>query len=111
MVGAGGELVGEITAQATALRFHFLDRAQRLVGHATTTSRSPSASTWPTSGLLNSGGGSVPLRSSSRTLVPERVTWDSASCGQVLGDAMPPQRWQENVCSKQMGGMPSSPGA
>src|SRR5882724_4183806 len=93
-VGARGELVGETPTQAAALLFHLLDRAQRLVGHATTTSRSPSASTWPTSGRLNSGGGSVPLRSISRTLVPESVTWDSASCGQVLGDAMPPQRWQ-----------------
>src|SRR5438034_11838847 len=42
-------------------------------------SRSPSESTWPTSGRLNSGGGSVPLRSSSRTLLPESVTCDSAS--------------------------------
>ncbi len=94
MVAAGSELGREITPQAVALLLHLLDRAERLLGHATTTSRSPSASTWPTSGRLNSGGGSVPLRSSSRTLVPESVTWDSASCGHVLGDAMPPQRWQ-----------------
>src|SRR2546429_5916664 len=45
-----------------ALLLHLLDRAERLLGHATTTSRRPSASTWPTSGRLNSGGGSVPLR-------------------------------------------------
>src|SRR5881398_1248810 len=94
MVAAGSELGREITPQAVALLLHLLDRAERLLVHATTTSRRPSASTWPTSGRLNSGGGSVPLRSSSRTLLPESVTWDSASCGQVLGDAMPPQRWQ-----------------
>src|SRR5207247_7321608 len=94
VVGAGGELLREMPAQSAALLLHLLDRAERFVGHATATSRSPSASTWPTSGRLNSGGGSVPLRSSSRTLVPESVTWNSASCGQVLGDAMPPQRRQ-----------------
>ena len=93
VVGAGGELLREMPAQSPALLLHLLDRAQRFLGHATT-SRNPSASTWPTSGRLNSGGGSFPLRSSSRTLVPDSVTWDPASCGHVLGDAMPPQRWQ-----------------
>src|SRR2546425_496554 len=74
MVSGGGELSREITPQAVALLLHLLDRAERLLGHATTTSRRPSASTWPTSGRLNSGGGSVPLRSNSRTLLPESVT-------------------------------------
>src|SRR5256885_2497890 len=54
MVAAGGELRREITPQAAALFLHLLDRAERLVRHATATSRSPSASTWPTSGRLNS---------------------------------------------------------
>src|SRR5207247_10791884 len=88
------ELCSDITPQTAALLFHLLDHAERFVGHTTATSRSPSESPWPTSGRLNSGGGSVPLRSSSRTLLPESVTWDSASCGQVLGDAMPPQHRQ-----------------
>src|SRR5207237_5512506 len=66
-------------------------------------SRSPSASTCTTSGRLNSGGGSMPLRNISRTLLPDRITWLVASCGQVLGDAMPPQRRQKNVCSKRTG--------
>src|SRR2546422_5546414 len=74
MVAAGSELGREITPQAVALLLHFLDRAERLLGHATTTSRRPSASTWPTSGRLNSGGGSVPLRSNSRTLRSEEHT-------------------------------------
>src|SRR5436190_1963211 len=74
MAAAGSELGREITPQAVALLLHLLDRAERLLGHATTTSRRPSASTWPTSGRLNSGGGSVPLRSNSRTLLPESVT-------------------------------------
>src|SRR5438105_3577718 len=74
MVSGGSELSREITPQAVALLLHLLDRAERLLGHATTTSRRPSASTWPTSGRLNSGGGSVPLRSNSRTLLPESVT-------------------------------------
>src|SRR2546421_7271563 len=66
-------------------------------------SRSPSASTCTTSGRLNSGGGSTPLRNISRTLLPDRMTWLAASCGQVLGDAMPPQRRQKNACSKRTG--------
>src|SRR2546421_838391 len=66
-------------------------------------SRSPSASTCTTSGRLNSGGGSTPLRNISRTLLPDRMTWLAASWGQVLGEAMPPQRRQKNVCSKRTG--------
>src|SRR5207302_1884715 len=38
------------------------------------TSRNPSASTCTTSRRLNSGGGSVPLRNMSRTLLPDRMT-------------------------------------
>src|SRR2546426_1049891 len=62
MVAAGSELGREITPQAAALLLHLLDRAEPLLCHATTTSRRPSASTWPTSGRLNSGGAGVPHR-------------------------------------------------
>src|SRR2546426_1008841 len=48
MVAAGSGLGREIPPQAAALLFPLLDRAEGLVAHAPTTSRSPSASTWPT---------------------------------------------------------------
>jgi hypothetical protein len=41
-----------------------------------------------TSGRENSAGGSCPARSSSRTLVPDKMTRASAPCGHVFSDAM-----------------------
>lgn len=54
----------------------------------------PSISTCATSGRENCGGGLIPSRSISRTLVPERWTCSDLSCGQVLLEAMLPHLLQ-----------------
>ena len=61
-----------------------------------------------TSGRENSGGGSSPLLSISRTCVPLRTTCDSLVCGHVLVVAMPSHFKHQNECSKNNGVMPNS---
>src|ERR687884_132961 len=71
----------------------------------------PSMRTSTTSERLNSGGGYSPLKSISRTFVPERKTCEEGSCGQVLDEPMPPHSVQKNACSKKRGVIPSSSGS
>jgi hypothetical protein len=64
---------------------HRIKHASRANNYA---ARSASIRTCATSGRVNSGGGGVPARSSSRTRVPLSDNRCSASCGQVRGEAM-----------------------
>src|SRR5205809_1545319 len=61
-----------------------------------------------TSGRLNSGGGSCPALSISRTLVPERLICSSGPLGLVLAVAIPPVRLHQKALSYLSGKMPRS---
>src|SRR5439155_1903293 len=74
VIGAGRQLLGEMPAQAAALLLHLLDRARRLVGHATTSA-------------VRRDGLDVTAHDSPLTLHGKRV---QATFG--LPDAAPPPR-------------------
>src|SRR5215212_638901 len=73
---------------------HKLNDERRLRYRYDYASRSALINTWATSGRVNCGGGGVPQRSSSRTLVPLSDSRCSGPCGQVRGDAIVSQAWQ-----------------